>query len=127
MKDLQTEKDEGGDFKEEEDIEKDERKNIPTEEAQFLEALERVGRRDQKSGIPMFCGKMNPEECMDWIEALENCFECDNIPENQRIKVEKHKMKGPTLSWWNFLQNERIEEEKNPISTWKRMLAEIKK
>ena len=36
-------------------------------------------------------------------------------------------MKGSTLSWWNFLQNERIEEEKEPIAMWKRMKSEVKK
>lgn len=46
----------------------------------MLEALERMGRTDSKPDLPMFMGKMNPEECMDWIEALENYFECEDIP-----------------------------------------------
>lgn len=104
-----------------------ERLNIPADQRHFLEALERVGRKDSKPDVPMFMGKMNVEECMDWVEALENYFECDDTPESSKVKVAKSKMKGPTLSWWNFLQNERVENNKAPITTWKRMLAEIKK
>ena len=49
----------------------------------MLEALERVGRKDQRSDLPMFNSKLNPEECMDWIEALENHFECDIVLETK--------------------------------------------
>ena len=92
-----------------------------------MEALERVGRRDIKTKIPMFCGKLNPEECMDWIEALDNHFEFDSVPEAQRLKIAKAKMKGSSLSWWNFLQIERLDENKNAITTWKRMKLEVKR
>ena len=93
----------------------------------MLEALERVGRKDQRSDLPMFSGKLNLEECMDSIVELDIHFECNNVPKIQRVKVAKSKMKGSALSWWNFLQNERIEEEKEPIATWKRMKSEVKK
>ena len=49
---------------------------------------------------------------MDWIEALDNHFECDKTLENEKVKISKAKLKGPTLSWWNFLQNERLDENK---------------
>ena len=100
---------------------------MPIDQRAMLEALERVGRKDQRSDLPMFSGKLNLEECMGWIEALDNHSKCDNVLESQRVKVAKSKMKGSSLSWWNFLQNERIEEEKEPIATWKRMKSEIKK
>ena len=67
---------------------------MPTYQRAMLEALERVGRKDQRLDLPMFSGKLNPEECMDWIEELDSHFECDNVPENQRVKVAKSKMKG---------------------------------
>lgn len=43
------------------------------------------------------------------------------------MKTAKSKMKGFALSWWNFLQNERVEEGKNHISSWKRMVVEVKR
>ena len=36
-------------------------------------------------------------------------------------------MKGSALSWWNFLQNERKDEGKEPLATWRRMKSEIKR
>lgn len=48
------------------------------------------------------------------------------MPKNQKMMTAKSKMKGSTLSWWNFSQNERVEEGMNPISSWKRMVAEVK-
>ena len=60
-------------------------------------ALQRVGRKD-KGDLPMFDENLEPEACMEWLEALENHFEEEEIPENHRVKVEKDKLKGPTLS-----------------------------
>ena len=75
----------------------------------------------------MFDGKLEPKSCMEWLEALGKKFEKEEIPTNQRVKLEKSKLKGPTLSRWNFFQNERVEEDKKPTSTWNRMMSEIMK
>ena len=42
-----------------------ERDRMPTNQRAMLEALERLGRKDQRSDLPMFSGKLNPKECMD--------------------------------------------------------------
>ena len=47
----------------------------------FLAALERVGQKWEED-LPTFHGKLDPDECMDWIEALDNHFEFDKTPEN---------------------------------------------
>ena len=73
----------------------------------------------------MFDGKLEPEACMELLEALENHFKQEEILANQRVKVEKSKLKVLALSWWKFLQNERVEQEKQPISTQKKMMVEI--
>ncbi|XP_059067896.1 uncharacterized protein LOC131858615 [Cryptomeria japonica] len=96
-------------------------------ERQFIDALGKLSRKDTKVDLPMFPGKMNPEECLDWIEAMENYFECEEVSKNQKVRIGKSRMKGAALSWWNFIQNERIEEDKQPISTWRKMVLEIKK
>lgn len=83
--------------------EEEERLLLPADQRQFVKALNRVGRRDNRAELPTFSRNMNPKECMDWIEAMINYFECEEVPKNQRVKVAKSKMKGPTLSWWNFL------------------------
>jgi len=48
-------------------------------------ALQRVGRKD-KGVLPMFDGKLEPEACMEWLEAIENHFEVEG--ESGKIQVE---------------------------------------
>ena len=47
------------------------RQALSEDQRVMLEALERVGRRDIKIEIPMFCVNINPQECMDWIEEFD--------------------------------------------------------
>ena len=53
-----------------------EKENIPTDQRPFLAALERVGKKEE-GDLPTFYGKLDPDVCMDWIEALDNHFEFD--------------------------------------------------
>ena len=38
---------------------------MPKNHRTMLEALEMVGRKDQRSDLPMLSGKLNLEECID--------------------------------------------------------------
>ncbi|XP_057844989.2 uncharacterized protein LOC131054474 [Cryptomeria japonica] len=58
---------------------------IPTDQRTFIEALEKVGNKDNKSNLPEFTSKMNPEEVVEWLEAPESHFECNEVVENQKI------------------------------------------
>lgn len=93
-----------------------------------MNALKSVARRTSysKSDLPMFSGKMDPNLVMEWVDALEGFFECDEIPENHRVKIEKTKLKGATLTLWYFTQGERVKERKNMITSWKVMVTKIK-
>ena len=59
----------------------EEQENIPADQRPFLAALERVGKKGE-GDLPTFHGKLDPDECMDWIETLDNHFECDKTPKN---------------------------------------------
>ena len=99
------------DESEEEEVEREPyEEEIPRDQRPLLQALERVGVKG--GDLPNFHGKLNLDECMDWLEALDNHFECDQVPASQRFKLAKTKLKGPALSWWNFLQSEREDEGK---------------
>ena len=80
----------------------EEQDNIPIDQRPFLATLERVGKKGE-GDLPIFHGKLDPDECVDWIEALDSHFECDATPLNQRVIIAIAKLKGPTLIWWNFL------------------------
>ena len=103
---------------EEEDTPEQEVINLLADQSYFIEALERVGKKDAKGDLPIFLGKMDVDAIVDWIEALNNHFECENIAEKDKVKIAKSKLKGPTLTWWNFTQGERVKEGKNMITSW---------
>lgn len=44
----------------------------------FLKALKAMSGRTLE-GVPLFSGKMDLEVVMEWIEGLENHFECDGV------------------------------------------------
>lgn len=69
---------------------------------------------------------MDVDAIVDWIEALNNHFECENIAEKNKVKIAKSKLKGPTLTWWNFTQGEKVKEGKNMITSWERMCAKVR-
>ena len=35
-------------------------------------------------------------------------------------------MKGEALTWWNFLQEEKVKEDKKKICSWKKMVFMVK-
>lgn len=74
----------------------------------------------------MFIGAWNVEEFLDWIEALNNYFECREVPEHKRVTFAKSKMKRASLTWWNFLQGDRVKEGGNMITSRERMSARVK-
>lgn len=94
-------------------------------EEPFLKALKALSGKALE-GIPIFSGKMEPGVVLDWIEGLENHFECEKINESQKVKVSKAKLRGYALTWWKFIQDERENEGKKPIATWKAMVAKIR-
>ncbi|GLJ19111.1 hypothetical protein SUGI_0343200 [Cryptomeria japonica] len=64
-------------------------------------------------GVPLFSGKMEVESIMEWIEGMENHFECQGVTEAQKVKVAKSRMRGGAVNWWNFIENEREREGSN--------------
>lgn len=70
--------------------------------------------------------KMDSEELLDWIGALDNYFEYEDVPEDQRVKLAKTKLKGHTLLWWDYVQSERRKKRKPKITSWDRMVAKLK-
>lgn len=91
----------------------------------FLKALKAMSGKSLE-GVPLFSGKMEAESVMEWIEGMENHFECEGVTEAQKVKVAKSRMRGVVVTWWKFIQNEREREGKIPISTWKGMVSKIR-
>ena len=95
------------------------------QEEPFLKALKAMSGKSLE-GVPLFSGKMEPELIMEWIEGLENHFDYDNVTEAQKVRIAKTRLRGTALTWWKFVQDEREKEGKNPITSWKGMVAKMK-
>lgn len=95
------------------------------EQETFIKALKALSVKSLE-GVPLFTSKMEVEVVVEWIEGMENHFECEGITEAQKVKVAKSRMRGTTLTWWKFIQDERKKIGKEPISSWKGMLVKIK-
>lgn len=67
-------------------------------------------------GVPLFSGKMDIDAIMDWLEDMENQFECEGILEAQKVKVAKSRIRGSNLTWWKYVQDERVNMGKNRIA-----------
>ena len=42
---------------------------------------------DTKLDLPIYGGKMDLEEVMDWIDVLTSFFGCEEIPQHQKVKI----------------------------------------
>lgn len=81
---------------------------------------------DMKLDFPMYGGKMDNEEVLDWIDSLDNYFDFKEVLEDQKVKLAKTKLKGSTLTWWNYTQPKRLRRGKPKINTWDKMVAKVK-
>lgn len=89
----------------EEEVAKEDRIPEPDpilKEDPFLKELKALSGKTLE-GVPLFSGKMEADLVMDWIEGMENHFECDGVTEAQKVKVAKSRLRGSTLTWWKFI------------------------
>ncbi len=76
--------------------------------------------------LPIYYRKMENEEVLGWIEALENYFDLEDIEEDKKVKVAKENIRGTNLTWWKILQNKRVARGLNKISNWDRMKTMVR-
>ena len=93
-------------------------------EEPFLKVIKELGGKALE-GIPLFKGKMDLDFILDWIEGMENHFECKGVIEAQEVKVATSTLRGLALTWWKYVQGERVMQDKGPIANWKAMVMKI--
>lgn len=42
------------------------------------------------------------------------------------MKVAKSRLRGSTLTWWKYLQDEMVSMGKKPIANWNAMVTKVK-
>jgi len=61
---------------------------------------------DFKIDILEFEGKLDPDDFLEWMQAVERIFEFKDIPEDTKVKLVALKLRKYASLWWtNFLTN----------------------
>lgn len=55
------------------------------QEDSFLKSI-KYYKGKSLEGVPLFSGKMEVEFFMEWIEGMENHFECENINKAKKLR-----------------------------------------
>ena len=63
----------------------------------FLKAIKYLSGKEIE-GVPLFSGKMEVDLSIEWIEGIENYFECENVIVSQKVKVAQERMRGEMIT-----------------------------
>jgi hypothetical protein len=55
-------------------------------EFRLIRVISRIGKR-LKVEVSNFCGNLNPEECINWINDMEDHFEYEEIKDPKRVNL----------------------------------------
>ena len=56
---------------------------------------------------------------------MEKKFECEGVTKEQEVKVAKSRLRGSALTWWKYVQYEKIRMGKKPIENWNAMVTKL--
>lgn len=74
----------------------------------------------------MYDGSLKEEGLLDWIAAMDAYFDGEGVPDEQKVKLEKTKLKGHALLWWDHEEVDRRKRGKTKVTSWDRMVAKLK-
>ncbi|GAV74177.1 hypothetical protein CFOL_v3_17658 [Cephalotus follicularis] len=77
--------------------------------------------------IPDFDGSLNPDDFVDWMNAIERLFDYKDYTEEKKFKVAILKLKKYARLWWENVRNQRVREGKERIRTWTKLKKLLKK
>jgi hypothetical protein len=101
---------------------------IIAEDVAHERLLRDVARMDAraKMDIPVYEGKLDAEELLDWIRALDTYFDYEDVEEDKKVKHVVMRLKGHATLWWDELQADICCQGKQKIKSWDRMIAKMK-
>ena len=94
------------------------RKSTYAQECRMFVDTIKIMKGDGTDKLPTYGGSLKEEEVIEWIEAISDYFEMTQVQRKDRVRIAKETLKGVTLSWWNYIQGERIKEGKEMITSW---------
>ena len=69
---------------------------------------------------------MDNEELIDQFSAMENYFKFEYIDEKLKVRIDKTRLKGHSLLWWDCIQVERWKNGRPKITSWYTMIEKMK-
>jgi len=76
--------------------------------------------------VPKFEGRLDPDEFLEWLQAVERAFEFEEVPEDQKAKLVALKLRSFASLWWTHLLAKRVRQGKEKIRTWDKMKSKLK-
>ncbi|PKI75098.1 hypothetical protein CRG98_004572 [Punica granatum] len=72
--------------------------------------------------ILTFNGSTNAEEYLAWISDVDRFFDYYGIPDDgSRVVRVVYRLRGKASTWWEKLENNRLQDGRNLVFTWRRM------
>jgi hypothetical protein len=68
----------------------------------LIKAISRMSSKTEMD-IPVYEGSLDVEELLDWIRALDNYFDYEDIEEDKKVRHAISKLKGQAALWWDEL------------------------
>ncbi|GKD11728.1 putative nucleotidyltransferase, ribonuclease H, partial [Tanacetum coccineum] len=101
------------------------------EEAQYQNNNRRNNRSQRGApmmvDIPVFEGRIQPDEFIDWIHTVERVFDYQEVRDDLKVKIVAIKLKKHAYVWWEQLKLKRAHENKPRIRTWEKIKRELRK
>ena len=76
--------------------------------------------------MPFYSGSLNPEELIDWINAMNKHFDFAEVKEDKQVRFVVTRLRGNASLWWDGVQEERILKNKARINSWSRMTTKLR-
>ena len=95
----------------------------PQEIHRDRDRYERHERKDEstrfnpKLDILDFKGKIQPNDCLDWLSAMERMFDYCDLSEHKKVKLVATKLWKHASFWWENLKKQREKEGRSKIIT----------
>jgi hypothetical protein len=80
-----------------------------------------------KIEVPMYEGSLNVDEFIDWINAMDKCFDYEYVEEHKKVKHAVTRLKGHATFWWDEFQEDRRRKGKYKIRGWDGMVDKFKR
>ena len=79
-----------------------------------------------KIDIPEFHGGLSVEDFLDWVNAVEDILEFEEVPEGKQVPLVATRFRGSAAAWWQFTKVTRNRQGKQKISSWKKLKSHMR-